>query len=38
VRGQASRVPPVTVFPSQHYNGITSWSVDATGGVRHVYA
>src|SRR5204863_6366044 len=37
-RGQASRVPPVTVFPSQHYNGITSWSVDATGGVRHVYA
>jgi len=38
VRGQASRVPPVTGFPSQHYNGITSWSVDATGGVRHVYA
>jgi sulfane dehydrogenase subunit SoxC len=38
VRGQASRVPPVTVFPSQHYNGITSWGIEANGGVRHVYA
>jgi len=37
-RGQASRVPPVTVFPSQHYNGVTSWAIDANGGVRHVYA
>src|SRR5882672_520078 len=38
VRGQASRVPPVTVFPSQHYNGITSWAIEANGGVRHAYA
>ena len=38
VRGQASRVPPPTGFPSQHYNGITSWAVDAKGEVRHVYA
>jgi sulfane dehydrogenase subunit SoxC len=37
-RGQASRVPPVTGFPGQHYNGPTSWAVDAAGGVRHVYA
>jgi sulfane dehydrogenase subunit SoxC len=37
-RGQASRVPPVTAFTSQHYNGPTSWAVDASGGVRHVYA
>jgi sulfane dehydrogenase subunit SoxC len=37
-RGQASRVPPVGGFPSQHYNGITSWGVEANGGVRHVYA
>jgi sulfane dehydrogenase subunit SoxC len=38
VRGQASRVPPVTGFPSQHYNGPTSWAIDTAGGVRHVYA
>lgn len=37
-RGQASRVPPVTAFVSQHYNGPTSWAIDANGGVRHVYA
>ena len=37
-RGQASRVPPVAGFPSQHYNGITSWGVEANGSVRHVYA
>jgi sulfane dehydrogenase subunit SoxC len=38
VRGQAARVPPATGFPSQHYNGITSWGIDAKGDVRHVYA
>jgi sulfane dehydrogenase subunit SoxC len=38
LRGQASRVPPVTGFPSQHYNGPTSWGIDTAGGVRHVYA
>jgi sulfane dehydrogenase subunit SoxC len=38
VRGQASRVPSPAGFPSQHYNGITSWAIDATGDVRHVYA
>jgi len=37
-RGQASRVPSPLGFPSQHYNGITSWTVDAKGEVRHVYA
>src|SRR5438874_1547965 len=37
-RGQAARVPAVTAFPSQHFNGITSWSIDAKGEVRHVYA
>jgi sulfane dehydrogenase subunit SoxC len=25
-------------FPSQHYNGPTSWSVEGTGEVKHVYA
>jgi sulfane dehydrogenase subunit SoxC len=38
-RGQTAK--PVTNplgFPSQHYNGPTSWAVDATGEVRNVYA
>jgi len=32
---------PVTnpaAFPSQHYNGPTSWAIDRTGEVKHVYA
>ena len=37
-RGQGSRVTPVTAFVSQHYNGPTSWAIEANGGVRHVYA
>jgi sulfane dehydrogenase subunit SoxC len=37
-RGQSSRVSPVTAFPSQHYNGPTSWAIDTAGSVRHVYA
>jgi len=37
-RGQTSRPPSVLAFPSQHYNGPTSWAVDAKGEVRHVYA
>src|SRR5436190_7657900 len=36
-RGQGSRVVPATAFISQHYNGPTSWAIDASGGVRHVY-
>ena len=38
-RGQTKT--PVTNpngFPSQHYNGPTSWSIDRTGEVKHVYA
>jgi sulfane dehydrogenase subunit SoxC len=38
-RGQTKA--PVTnpaAFPSQHYNGPTSWGVDASGEVKHVYA
>jgi len=38
VRGEASSVPPVTAFPNQHFNSITSWAVDGKGEVRHVYA
>jgi hypothetical protein len=25
-------------FPSQHYNGPTSWRVESTGEVKNVYA
>jgi sulfane dehydrogenase subunit SoxC len=38
-RGQTEK--PVTnplAFPNQHYNSITSWGVDGSGGVKHVYA
>jgi sulfane dehydrogenase subunit SoxC len=37
-RGQTSKPPSVLGFPSQHFNAITSWAVDAKGEVRHVYA
>jgi sulfane dehydrogenase subunit SoxC len=37
-RGAAKGNPPVTAFPSQHYNGVTSWAIDAKGEVKHVYA
>jgi sulfane dehydrogenase subunit SoxC len=37
-RGETKKVPPVTSFPSQHYNGVTSWAIDAKGEVKHVYA
>jgi sulfane dehydrogenase subunit SoxC len=38
-RGETKK--PVTnllAFPSQHYNGPTSWAIDASGEVKHVYA
>jgi len=37
-RGQSTK--PVTnplAFPNQHYNSITSWSVDSKGEIKHVY-
>jgi sulfane dehydrogenase subunit SoxC len=37
-RGQTTRPPSVLGFPSQHFNAITSWQVQANGSVRHVYA
>ena len=38
-RGQTEK--PVTNplgFPNQHYNSITSWGIDSSGGIKHVYA
>lgn len=37
-RGEASRIPNVNGFPSQHYNGTTSWGIERSGEVKHVYA
>src|SRR5213592_1286634 len=37
-RGETTRVPPVTGFPSQHYNAITTWAIERSGEVKHVYA
>jgi sulfane dehydrogenase subunit SoxC len=37
-RGETTKVPPVNGFPSQHYNAITSWSIERGGEVKHVYA
>ena len=37
-RGQTTRPPSVLGFPSQHFNAITSWGVQANGSLRHVYA
>ena len=32
LRGQTTKPPSVLGFPSQHFNAITSWAVDAQGG------
>ncbi len=37
-RGELKAVVPVVAFPNQHFNGVTSWAVDAGGEVKHVYA
>ncbi len=37
-RGETKTVPSVTGFPSQHYNGPTSWGIERNGEVKHVYA
>jgi sulfane dehydrogenase subunit SoxC len=37
-RGETKSVPNIMGFPSQHFNGITSWSVERNGEVKHVYA
>jgi sulfane dehydrogenase subunit SoxC len=37
-RGELKSVPPVTVVLNHHFNAITSWEVERTGEVKHVYA
>jgi sulfane dehydrogenase subunit SoxC len=36
-RGEAKKVPNVLGFPNQHYNSLTSWAVNGSGEVKHVY-
>jgi sulfane dehydrogenase subunit SoxC len=36
-RGETTQTPAVTAFPSQHCNAITTWAVDPSGEVKHVY-
>lgn len=38
LRGETSRVPGLTAFPNEHYNAISSWAIEPTGEVKHVYA
>jgi sulfane dehydrogenase subunit SoxC len=38
-RGQTEKpLPTPLAFPNQHYNSITSWGIDSTGEIKHVYA
>jgi sulfane dehydrogenase subunit SoxC len=37
-RGETRKAVPATAFPNQHYNGVTSWAIQASGEVKHVYA
>ncbi len=36
-RGEAKKVPNVLGFPNQHYNSLTSWGIDGSGEIKHVY-
>jgi sulfane dehydrogenase subunit SoxC len=37
-RGELKAVPPVGAVLNQHFNAVTSWGIDGTGEVKHVYA
>jgi sulfane dehydrogenase subunit SoxC len=37
-RGETTTVPSVLAFPAQHYNVLTSWGIERSGEVKHVYA
>src|SRR5438105_3063256 len=36
-RGEPKSNPPVTAFPMEHMNAITSWAIDSKGEAKHVY-
>ena len=37
-RYQPKNVPPGTPVAGEHFNAITSWSIERGGEVKHVYA
>jgi len=37
-RGETKKPPNPLGFPNQHYNSLTSWGIDASGEIKHVYA
>ena len=37
-RGQLKAAPPVGAVLNQHFNAVTSWGVEGSGEVKHVYA
>src|SRR5712675_366030 len=38
LRGETKKPPPILAFPNQHFNSITSWRVESSGEIKHVYA
>ena len=38
LRGETKTPPSILGFPNQHFNSITSWSVERSGEIKHVYA
>jgi sulfane dehydrogenase subunit SoxC len=37
-RGELKAAPPVGAVLNHHFNAVTSWGIDGTGEVKHVYA
>ena len=37
-RGELKAAPPVGAVLNHHFNAVTSWGVDGTGELKHVYA
>jgi sulfane dehydrogenase subunit SoxC len=37
-RGELKKVPPAGAILNQHFNAVTSWAVNNTGEIAHVYA
>src|SRR3954465_15937409 len=38
LRGETKKPPSILGFPNQHFNSITSWRIENTGEIKHVYA
>jgi sulfane dehydrogenase subunit SoxC len=38
LRGETRKPPSILGFPNQHFNSITSWRIENSGEIKHVYA